>query len=136
MRIRRIAILTGVVLTVLGAAAAPTYANGTLSSYFNGFETNTTGWNETVERVTSGSTGYAYANGITAAQGSWYARPCSGCAPFTDWGTGFNATAFPAGGFTTSLDIYLDTSYAAAHTDLRYDWDTALLGSTGEFLQD
>ncbi|HXB17082.1 MAG TPA: hypothetical protein VNV44_15205 [Solirubrobacteraceae bacterium] len=137
MRIRQIAALTGIVLTVSAVAAATTYAaSPPLRKYFNGFNKNTNGWYETVERVKSGTSGYEYANGISAARGKWYARPCQGCSPLTDWGTGFEATSFPAHGFSTSLDIYLDTSYAIAHPDARFDWDTGLRGSAGEFLQD
>jgi hypothetical protein len=73
---------------------------------------------------------------------------CGG--PFTEWGLpygGFDGN-FDAGipmsknGSETSIDIYLDTSFAAAARasagliDYRFDWDSDLLDSKGMFLQD
>lgn len=141
------------------ASAAP------LNNYSNGFETNTNGWgdqpvaygpcdgvsNGTITRVASASTGYTYADGIAAASGSWYARvtgapdpmgmactsnggECFG--PYTDYDAGTNASTFPTNGFTTTLDVCLDTSNAASHPDIRFDWDTAMNDNNGNFLQD
>src|SRR5206468_3498941 len=106
------AIFLAIPALVAEAAAPP-------GPFFNGFETNTAGWfnysGATVTRVASGSTGYAYANGIAAAEGGWYARlgkdpsPDScvfggGIAPiyfgpYTNWG-GYSAI-FPTGGYQT-----------------------------------
>jgi hypothetical protein len=133
---------------LVATAAAPPGA------YFNGFETNTAGWftysGATVTRVASGSTGYSYADGILAAEGSWYARlgkdpsPDScvfggGIAPiyygpYTNWG-GYSAI-FPTGGYTTSVDIYLDVSYALSHPDQRFDWSSAINDASGNFRRD
>jgi hypothetical protein len=73
---------------------------------------------------------------------------CGG--PFTEWGLpygGFDAnfdTGIPikGNGSLTSIDIYLDTAFAATNnttannTDYRFDWDSDLLDSKGGYLQD
>jgi hypothetical protein len=72
---------------------------------------------------------------------------CGG--PFTEWGLPFGGFdgSFDAGipignGTTTSIDIYLDTAFAATNNstangkDYRFDWDSDLLDSRGQFLQD
>jgi hypothetical protein len=71
---------------------------------------------------------------------------CGG--PFTEWGLPYGGVdgLFDSGipmrpnGSTTSIDIYLDTAFAAnaEHTgrDYRFDWDSDLLDSKGGFLQD
>jgi hypothetical protein len=72
---------------------------------------------------------------------------CGG--PFTEWGLPFGGYdgAFDTGipiqnGGVDSVDIYLDTSFAATarnsggSTDYRFDWDSDLLDSKGMFLQD
>ncbi len=71
-------------------------------------------------RVASGT------GGITAADGSWYGYAATGAAPFTRLG-GYSAT-FPTGGYTTSVDIYLDGTTLPA--DLRFDWSSAINTST------
>jgi hypothetical protein len=72
---------------------------------------------------------------------------CDG--PFTEWGLPFGGydgkfdTGIPikGNGSTTSIDIYLDTAFAAAaraslgSQDYRFDWDSDLLDSAGMFLQ-
>ena len=113
--------------------------------------------NGSITRVPSGfSTGGGYADAIDSAQGNDHARlhvdPAANfgnagdpsCAPgskdcigpYTDWGLSFSAGRFPTGGVSTSADIYLDTAFAATHKDYRFDWDSALNDSTGQFLQD
>ena len=72
---------------------------------------------------------------------------CDG--PFTEWGLPFGGfdgnfdTGIPIkGGSETSIDIYLDTAFAAAARaslggkDYRFDWDSDLLDNQGMFLQD
>jgi hypothetical protein len=122
--------------------------------YFNGFETDTAGWfnysGAAVTRVPTGSSS-AYANGIPAATGNYYARlgkdpsPAS-CAsgggpqpwyvgPYTDFG-GDTSGIFPPGGYTTGVDIYLDVQYAQAHPDTRFDWSSEINDSAGNFRRD
>lgn len=117
--------------------------------YFNGFETGTQGWiswyGGTITQVASGSVTTGYAQGISAADGSSYATvnstvgecvstatECSG--PYTQWG-GYSST-FPPGGYTTSIKIYLDVSWAKDHTGLQFDWDSAINNSGGSFERD
>jgi hypothetical protein len=117
--------------------------------YFNGFETNTSNWFDTsnlgdgtITRQQSGYTNGGYASGIASATDSWHARlhgdpcviptPCFG--PFTRWG-GYTQT-FPAGGYRTQIDIYLDVTWAASHPDARFDFSSAVTRSDGTFLRD
>jgi hypothetical protein len=54
---------------------------------------------------------------------------------FTRWG-GYS-DVFPAGGYTTTLDIYLDLADAqAAGDDTRFDWSSAVSTSGCGFLRD
>ena len=145
------------VLSALVLALAPSLvqADAPPGPFFQGFEKSTNGWLDsstpgfdgTITRVPSGYSS-AYANNISSAAGNWHARisgdpmppcdhlqngnPCYGV--FTRWG-GYSAT-FPAGGYKTQADIYLDTSWAATHPDYRFDWDSAINDNTGSFLQD
>jgi len=73
---------------------------------------------------------------------------CDG--PFTEWGLPFGGfdglfdtfIPFSKAGATTSVQIYLDTAFAATAratggtTDYRFDWDSDLLDKEGSFLQD
>jgi hypothetical protein len=143
-----IAVLTAAVLVASWAAAdAPP------GPYFNGFETDTAGWfnfsGATITRVASGSSS-TYANGVAAADGSFYARlgqdpspdSCTfggGTAPisfgpFTRWG-GYSSI-FPPGGYQTRVDIYLDVAYAQSHLDTRFDWSSAINMPDGSFRRD
>jgi hypothetical protein len=99
----------------------------------------------TVVQVPSGNTSSdyngngtsPYASGINAASGNFFGRVKSGVStqnctidtsgpgsnhsllcegPFTSFGITAPA-AFPAGGYTTQLDIYLDVDYANKHPD-------------------
>jgi hypothetical protein len=103
----------------LASAAAP-------APFFNGFETDTSGWFGNITRVASGT------NGVTSAAGSWHAE-ASDDSVFTRWG-GY-ADTFPANGYKTSLDIYLNTNGGYSN-DTRFDWDSAVSNSSGGFLRD
>jgi hypothetical protein len=145
LRVGAIAVMVALVVSGLAASGAQA-----ATSFFQGFETDTTGWvgPPAVDRVASGYTSSnGYADGITSATGGFHARlqldpadtscvpgvaDCSG--PFTRWG-GYE-TQFPAGGYKTSVAIYLDTAFAATHPDYRFDWDSAINDNTGAFLQD
>ena len=91
--------------------------------YSNGFEVNTDGWYSPT-RVASGT------DNIQAASGSYYAQATT---DYTRWG-GYNAT-FPAGGYTTSLDIYLNVDGGFAN-DTRFDWSSAISAPDGSFRRD
>jgi hypothetical protein len=134
------------------ATVSNAWADAPPGPYFNGFETNTAGWNNfsgaTVTRVASGSSG-AYASGVPASSGSWYARlgkdpspsTCSGATtepvytgPNTNWG-GYSAV-FPPGGYSTGVDVYLDVQYAMTHPDTRFDWSSAINNTSGSHRRD
>jgi hypothetical protein len=149
---RRIAsAATGIILAL---SASTAWADAPPGPYFNGFETNTAGWFDfsgaTITRVPSGSAS-AYANGVPAATGSWFARlgkdpsPTT-CAsgggsqpwyvgPYTDW-DGDSTATFPLGGYSTGVDVYLDVPYAMSHPDTRFDWSSAINDTSGDFLRD
>ncbi|MDI1462140.1 hypothetical protein QEZ54_14295 [Catellatospora sp. KI3] len=130
-------------------------------TFFQGFETDTAGWFDfgagTVVRTPSGYTnGGGYASGVASATGNFHARlkvqhdlctqepagggPVNQCTgPYTQWG-GYNTTW--SGGYTTQVDIYLDTAYAASHPDsytgtqTRFDWSSAINNAAGTHLRD
>jgi hypothetical protein len=141
-------------LIVVALVAAPwVAADAPPGPYFNGFETDTAGWfnfnGATITRVPSGSPS-AYANGVSAAAGNYYARlgidpspdSCTfggGTAPiyygpFTRWG-GYSSI-FPPGGYQTGVDIYLDVPFAQTHLDTRFDWSSAINDPSGNFRRD
>jgi len=140
----RFAMAVVIVCTTIAARAdAPP------APYFNGFEKNTNGWFDstsgwfgTIMRRHSGYTnGGGYADGINSAAGNWHARlagsPCFGsptCGPKTNWG-GYSSI-FPAGGYLTQVDIYLDVDWAMNHPDYRFDWSSTINDNTGNFRRD
>lgn len=102
-------IVAGVVLL----AALPALA---AMHYFQGFETDITGW-EGITRVASGT------DGVASGAGEWHAEVAKDAYAFTRFG-GYEP-AFPAGGYTTSIDIYLDVNGEYAN-DTRMDWTSAI----------
>jgi hypothetical protein len=139
MRIRRFkTAAASTVLTFGLAIAAPAMA----SDFFNGFETDTSGWtvfggafNPT--RVPSGT------NGITSATGSFHAE---GTTSAGNWG-GYNnvdgcgtsacaaGATFPPNGYDTSLAIYLDVNGGFAN-DTRFDFTSAVSQPDGNHRRD
>src|SRR6266480_2457449 len=89
--------------------------------FFQSFETDTAGWFGAT-RVMSGT------HGVVSKIGAFHAEDGGGA--FTRWG-GYSKT-FPPGGYTTSIDIYLDISPpymtdpfpagAPYPNDTRFDW--------------
>jgi hypothetical protein len=67
---------------------------------------------------------------------------CDG--PLTEWGLSYGnfdkGIPITGNGSSTSIDIYMDTAFAAASEaaskDYRFDWDSDLLDNQGNFLQD
>jgi hypothetical protein len=99
--------------------------------YFQGFEIDTYDWSG-VTRVASGT------NGVPSAAGVWHAEAAFTAAPgtsdaFTQFG-GYEST-FPAGGYTTSVDVYLNVGAGDAN-DTRFDWDSAINDAAGNFRRD
>lgn len=105
-----------VVGTILVLAAIPVLA---ATHYFQGFEIDTFDWTG-VTQVASGT------NGVTSAAGAFHAEVASDA--FTRFG-GYEST-FPAGGYTTSIDVYLNVGAGNAN-DTRFDWDSSINDSTG-----
>jgi hypothetical protein len=137
------------ILAVAIGASMPTQARAQI--YFQGFETDTSGWfpsaGDSITRVPSGSSDPNYASGINAASGNFFARlgldptcttgnTCQG--PFTLWGSSPTSAGvpMPPSGSISELAIYLDVNFAGTHNDYRFDWDSALSDANGNFLQD
>jgi hypothetical protein len=103
-----------------------------VTSFYQGFETDKDGWmeyNSPIDRVVSGN------NGVTSASGSYHAlitAPDSSTysGAFTRLG-GYSDT-WP-GGFTASLDIYLDTDWSLGSG---FDYSVAASRSNGNHLRD
>ena len=115
-----------------GASAAPAPA-----PYFNGFEnasdvgTAPYASNEAmhdVDRVPSGT------NGVTSADGGWHAEARNAGLMFTRYGGYSNV--FPTGGYTTSVDFYLDTADSPTGSDIRFDWSSAISTPAGTHRRD
>jgi len=109
--------------------------------YEQGFEVDDSGFNVfgpafLSTRVMTGS------NGITSAGGVWHSEALTAA---TNWGgyaavcgcssTSCAAGTFPANGFRTSLDIYLNVSGGFAN-DTRFDFSSAVNNSAGAHLRD
>src|SRR5580765_2277600 len=90
--------IVAVIVALIGIKFA-TYA-GSISQYAQGFEVNNVWGDPPTDptRVASGT------NGIPSRTGAFHAQAVSG--NFTRWG-GYNSI-FPAHGYTTSVDIYLN----------------------------
>ncbi len=97
------------------------------AGFFQGFEVDRDGWFDfggTLTRVASGT------NGVTSADGSWHAETNGA---FTRWGA--YSSVFPAGGYTTSVDIYLDVDAGLAN-DTRFDYSSAINTPAGVHRRD
>src|SRR6476620_9721363 len=92
------------VVTVAGIVLGATIQVLAAIHYFQGFETDTYDWSG-VTRVASGTNSVPSAAGVFHAEAAFTAAPGTSAA-FTKFG-GYEST-FPAGGYTTSVDVYLD----------------------------
>jgi len=127
----RIIALPALVVALLAGAFVSRAAADSPPTFFNGFETDTSGWHVfepfgsqyVPTRVASGT------DGVTSKTGNWHAEAqgpldldMDGGSAATDWGGyGFS---FPTGGYTTSIDIYLDMGTSASN-DTRFDFSSA-----------
>ena len=100
-----------------------------LAAYFQSFEIDTFDWSGAVRVSTT-------THGVLSKTGAFHAEDqnLSG-QTFTRWG-GYSAT-FPAGGYTTTIDVYLDISppYMTGSplpypNDTRFDWSSAINNTT------
>jgi parallel beta-helix repeat protein len=119
-------------VATLAVAALPAAASAAAppAPYFNGFENASDAVSPSnsgtqamfdVTRVSSGD------GGITSASGSSHALAAQNTGSldqFTRLG-GFS-NSFPVGGYTTSVDVYLDMTVATGANDLRFDWSSAI----------
>ena len=136
-QLSRLGILT--VIIALSVTALGSLALAAGSSFFQGFETDTSGWFGAT-RVASGT------NGIMSASGSWHAEAASGdFVAFTRWGgyggvSGCSGNAcaapFPANGYITSIDIYLDADSLTSANDTRFDFSSAINQPDGNHRRD
>ena len=92
-----------VLTTLMLAVASPAWA-----TFFQGFETDTSGWFNAT-RVATGT------HGVPSKAGAFHAEDLN-AGSFTRWG-GYSKT-FPPGGYTTSVDIYLDIARNAQDQEL------------------
>jgi len=93
------------------------------AAFFQGFEVNTDGW-------TGATRVMSLTHGVPSKSGAFHAEDQNGSGlTYTFWGG--DSKTFPPGGYTTSVDIYLDisapymnvTGYA---NDTRFDWSSAI----------
>jgi hypothetical protein len=117
---KKIRIATAVCIVLLLAAVTAFAA----IHYFQGFEVDTYDWTG-VTRVSSGT------NGVISAAGNYHAEAAPGA--FTRFG-GYEST-FPDGGYTTSIDIYLNMA-GGYMNDTRFDYSSAIQQPNGNFLRD
>ena len=90
--------------------------------FYNGFEVNADGWFG-VSKVATGT------NGVPSASGGYHAEVPSGDGSFTRWGA--YSSTFPAGGYSTFVDVYLNTALATGSNDVRFDYSSAISGTDG-----
>jgi hypothetical protein len=109
-------------LIVFATAAMLTVSVLTYAAFFQSFEINDAGWFGATQVATG-------THGVTSKTGAFHAE--DGGSAFTRWG-GYSKT-FPVGGYTTSIDIYLDISptYMTGSAtpypnDTRFDWTSAI----------
>ena len=129
------------ILTLTIALSVTTFGSLVLAaglSYFQGFETDTGGWTGAT-RVSSGTHGILSASGIWHAESSGGTLNASGA--FTTWG-GYGGNAgcatsacaaaiFPANGYITSIDVYLDVDSLTTTNDTRFDFSSAISQPSG-----
>lgn len=118
---KKVAVPAAVILVL--ALAIPVLA---AIHYFQGFESDTSDW-VGVNRVASGT------HDITSAAGGYHAEAATGVGDYTLFG-GYEKT-FPAGGYTTSIDVYLNVGGDYAN-DTRFDWSSAIGDPNGGFRRD
>jgi hypothetical protein len=122
-------ILAAVAVAILGGTMA---ARADSVVFSQGFETGTAGWSAgsgygTIQQVSSGT------NSIAASQGGAYAvvnsvNPDNG--PYTFFGSKRSSWS---GGWTASLDIYLDPSWQNGQG---FDYSVAASNSSGGYMRD
>jgi FG-GAP-like repeat/FG-GAP repeat len=121
--------ILAVTLTAALAFLPIVLADAPPGPFFQGFEVDNSGWNVfggalDATRVASGT------HGVMSKTGGFHAEAATSA---TRWG-GYSAL-FPAGGYTTQVDIYLNVAGGAAN-DTRFDFSSAINDSSGNFRRD
>ena len=98
-----------------------------MTSYKNGFETDTHDWNGTIDRVASGT------GGIDAASGDFYAQVGEGANTY--WGNS-GSNVFPDNGYTTEVDLYLDMAQADGASAKRISWNGGISDAQAQNLEE
>src|SRR5688572_20996408 len=109
---------------LVGAAIILAAATVAFAAFFQSFETDTAGWTGAMRVPT-------LTHATPSKTGAFHAEDVPGGA-FTRWG-GYSET-FPPGGYTTTVDIYLDivapyssdTPLVPYPNDTRFDWTSAV----------
>ena len=107
-------ILLAVLAAIFGQQLTQQARAADVVVFSQGFETDITGW-MTPTRVASGT------NGVASKTGGFHAETVAG--NFTRWG-GYGAS-FPVGGYTTSVDVYLDVGGSFTN-DTRFNFSSAI----------
>jgi hypothetical protein len=115
--------LVATAFTLGASAAAPpgAYANGFENAADVDFATYPNEAMSAVTRVASGT-------------GGWHAVSATNAGSFTRYG-GYSSV-FPTGGYTTSIDIYLDMDASTTGSDVRFDWSSAISNTSGTHRRD
>jgi hypothetical protein len=124
-------------IAACAALGAPAALATTPAPFFNGFETDIHGWDVyggqyDATRVPSGTDGVTSRTGSFHAEAGQYSLDQDGGSAATDWGG--STDEFPAGGYTTEVDVYLDTNCPA--NDTRFDWSSAVSNTAGNHRRD
>ena len=113
----------------VAAVPASALAAAPPAPYFNGFENSGDAVSPSNATDTQAMFDVTRSTGSSAA-GSWHAQAAhndyttGSLNQFTRFG-GYSST-FPDGGYTTSIDVYLDMAQATGTNDLRFDWSSAI----------
>jgi hypothetical protein len=116
MKAKACLVAVGILLGAAGSASA---------TFFQGFEVNTDGWTGATRVPTA-------THGVPSKTGAFHAEDQNlNGLTFTFWGG--DSRTFPPGGYTTSVDIYLDIappymngSIMPYANDTRFDWSSAI----------
>jgi hypothetical protein len=106
--------------------------------FFQGFETDNSGWDVfggqyDATRVASGTHGVTSKTGGFHAEAGHFDLDTDGGSAVTRWG-GYSSV-FPAGGYTTQVDVYLNVAVGAVN-DTRFDYLSTINDSAGNFRRD
>lgn len=121
----------GWLLVIIAISLGMVGAQAQTVVFEDGFEVDVAAWNanppasSSVSRVPSGT------NGVSSAGGGFHASLTGGA--FTRFG-GYRSV-FPVGGYTTTLDLYLDVNGGYAD-DTRVEYSSAIANQAGGHLRD